>query len=87
MKARVLARYGPPAGGAPAGLERATLQPDNFCMKSAVVALQAGGLERDTARPPDSELRHDPVVCLLLIHISEPTRLLSTSYAVFLSKK
>ena len=52
-------------GAKAAGLERATLQADGFCTKSTVVALQACGLERDTARPRDSELRHSPVVSLL----------------------
>ena len=58
-------------GAKAAGLERATLQAGGFWTKSAVVALHAGGLELDTARPRDSELRHFPVVSLLhpqLIH-------------------
>ena len=41
-------------GAKAAGLERATLQAGDFCAKSAVVAIQAGGLKRDTARPRDT---------------------------------
>ncbi len=37
-----------------ASLEHGALQAGGFCAKSAVVALQAGGLKRDTARPRDT---------------------------------
>ena len=37
--------------------------------------------------PPGPFAEVDTVLCLSLIHISEPTRLLSISYAVFCLKK
>jgi hypothetical protein len=46
------------------GLRRAALHAGGFCTKSGIVALQAGGLERYTTWPRDSELRHSPVCSL-----------------------
>eukprot|EP00658_Telonema_sp_P-2_P023744 TRINITY_DN19521_c0_g1_i3.p1 TRINITY_DN19521_c0_g1~~TRINITY_DN19521_c0_g1_i3.p1 ORF type:complete len:124 (-),score=17.28 TRINITY_DN19521_c0_g1_i3:21-392(-) len=43
------------------------------------ISMGGGGMSPTTSGPP--------TVCLSLIHISEPTRLLSISYAVFCLKK
>src|SRR5674536_272783 len=58
----------------------------------ALVEQVAGGeVHRDLQRPagvrPDPDLGQRAVQDLSLIHISEPTRLLSISYAVFCLKK
>src|SRR5678815_5800820 len=47
------------------------------------------GLERDAVRDDAGigQLRDDTIGNISLIHISEPTRLLSSSYAVFCLKK
>eukprot|EP00658_Telonema_sp_P-2_P051803 TRINITY_DN39907_c0_g2_i1.p1 TRINITY_DN39907_c0_g2~~TRINITY_DN39907_c0_g2_i1.p1 ORF type:complete len:142 (+),score=16.06 TRINITY_DN39907_c0_g2_i1:145-570(+) len=62
-----------------------------FLIASSASQLHNSVLTSDVFQRAHSELRHSPNcylrVSLSLIHISEPTRLLSISYAVFCLKK
>ena len=65
----------------------ATLKHEQVAVLNAVVGFGLEGFAHQVSRSLSSALDQRPTLILSLIHISEPTRLLSISYAVFCLKK